>query len=188
MRDRERLDFLGVEGGTQAAGVRQAGAGQRLRVQRAVLRGEQRTLAVGCRAGPALAHLVPLQPVAPETGLPLPGHLFLEAVGRRLVERHGCDPGAPKPDVDTGGLPKGRGERFVRVPGAHGKPHQHVFGGLDLGRQHPGGRRRRGGGVGAGLEDGDFQASQGSGAGARRPHRTAAYDRDLDGLHRLASS
>ena len=188
LRDRERFDLLGVEGGPQAARVREAGAGQRLRVERAVLGGEQRALAVGCRTGPALADLVPVQPVAPQTGLALPGHLLLEAVGRCLVERHDGDPGAPEPDVDTGGFPKGGGELLVRVPSAHREGDQHVVSGLDLGRQHPGGRRRCGGGIGAGLEDGDFQASQGGGAGARRPHRTAAYDRDIDGLHRLASS
>jgi len=113
LRDRERFDLLGVEGGTQPARVREAGARQRLRVQRAVFGGEERALALGCGARPALAHLVAVQPVAAEAGLPLPGHFLLEAVGRRLVERHGGDPRAPEPDVDAGSFPKGGGERLV---------------------------------------------------------------------------
>jgi len=175
-----------VELGTQAARVREAGARQRLRVQRAVLGGKERAVAVGCGARPALAYFVAFQPVAAEACLPLPGHFFLEAVGRRVVERHGGDAGAPKPDVDSGGLPQGGAERLVEVPGAHREGNQDVITGLDLGCQHPGGRRRCGGGVGARLEDGDFQSPQGRSSGARRPHRTAAHDRDIDGLHRLA--
>jgi len=52
----------------------------------------------------------------------------------------------------------------------------------------PGSIWRCGGRVGARLEDRDFQSPQGRSSGARRPHRTAAYDRDIDGLHRLAPS
>src|SRR5256885_9709586 len=94
-------------------------------------------ISVGCRAGPALAHLVPVQPVAPQTGLALPGHLLLEAVGRCLVGRHDGDPGAPEPHVDTGGFPKGGGELVVPVPRAHREGDQHVVTGPDFGRQHP---------------------------------------------------
>ena len=184
--DGERVDSLGVEGGTQAARVREAGARQPLRVQRAVLGSEERALAVGRGAGPALAHFVAVQPVATEAGLALPGHLLLEALGGRLVERDGGDSRAPEPDVDAGGFPQGGGERLVQIPGAHRQGDQHVVTGLDLRGQHPGGRRRRGGGVGARLEDGDFQPPQGGSPGARRPHRTATHDRDIDRLHRLA--
>src|SRR5882724_7419567 len=97
LRDGERFDFLGLEGGTQAARIREAGARQRLRVQRAVFGGEERTLAIGRGAGPTLVHLVAVQPVAAEAGLPLPGHFLLEAVGRRLVEGDGGDSGAQNP-------------------------------------------------------------------------------------------
>src|SRR5207248_2523922 len=79
LRYLDRLHRLGAQRGAEAAGVRQAGAGERLGVEGAVLGCEQGPVALGGGAGPALAHFVRLQPVAPQPRLALPGHLFFEA-------------------------------------------------------------------------------------------------------------
>src|SRR3989442_14204394 len=81
LRGGERFDLFGLEGGPQAARIGEAGARQRLRVQRAVFEGEECALALRGGTRPALAHLVAVQPIAAESALPPPGHLLLEAAG-----------------------------------------------------------------------------------------------------------
>ncbi len=182
----DRLDRLGVERGPKAAGVRQAGAGEPLRVERAVFRCEQSPVALRGGAGPAFPHLVRLQPVAPQPRLALPGHVFLEPNGVGLVECDGGDAGPPEADVDAGRFPQRRGEGFVQVARPHRQGHQRIVSGLDLGGEHArrGGRRR--GRVGAGLENGDREAPQGGRPGAGGPNGAAPDDGHIRGAHVLA--
>src|SRR3989442_4756167 len=109
LRGGERFDLFGLEGGPQAARIGEAGARQRLRVQRAVFGGEECALALRGGTRPALAHLVAVQPIAAESALPLPGHLLLEAVCRpRLASPRGGFP-APRTPRANRWVPPGGG-------------------------------------------------------------------------------
>jgi len=179
-------DLFRVQRGSQPAGVGEAGAGQRLRVDRGVFGREQGAATVWGRSRPAFAHLVAIQPVAAQPRLALAGHILLKSIGRGVVECDRRDARPPEGDVDARRFRQRGSQGLVQVARPHREADERVVGRLDLCRQHPRGRRGGCGGVGPGLEDGDLQAAGGRGSGTRRPHRPAADDRDVDGLHALA--
>ena len=186
MRDRDRVDFFEDQRCAQAAGIGEAGAGQRLGIERAVLGGEQRPEAFRGRPGPALADVVRLEPVTPQAGLALCGDLVLEAIPGSVVERERRDAGPPEPDIDPGLFEEQRREWFVEVAPAHGEAERVRVGRLDLRGEHSRRRRRGGSGSRSGLEHGDREPAQRGGAGACRAHHTAADYRDVIRSHVLA--
>jgi len=114
-------------GRAEPASVGETRASEGFRVQGSVLGSEQGAEAIRTGPRPTLADFPGIEPVAPKTRLALSSHVFLEPVGRGLVEREGGDPGAPEADVDAGGLLERRGERLVQVAGAHGELGTRMF-------------------------------------------------------------
>ena len=154
-----------------------------MRVERPVLRREQRAAAVGRCAGPALPHLVGPEPVATQAGLALGRHRRLQPVVASLVEGEGRDPRLPQVNVDPRGFTQRRREGLIQVARAHGQAEGIVGAGLDLGGEHPGRRWGSRARLGPRLEDRDRETPERGGAGTRGAHDTPADHHDVIRLH-----
>ena len=82
----DRGDLLHAQRRAESARIREAGTGERLRVDRTVFRREQGAAAVRGGSRPALPHLVALEPVAAQPGLALAPRALLQPVDRCVVE------------------------------------------------------------------------------------------------------
>ena len=174
----------GDERGAEAPGVRQQSTDQGLGIDGAVLGSEEGPDAFRGRAGPALVHVAGLEPVAAQAGLPLQGDVLPQLVHLGFLEGDRGDPASPEPDVDPGGIFQGGREGLVIVARPDAEAEQQLIRGLDLRGQHAGGGGRRGGGIGARLEDGDVEPAPGGGAGAGGADHAAADDGDVSGRNR----
>jgi hypothetical protein len=126
---------------------------------------------------PAASNLVRPKPLAIEALLLLPCDLLPELLRLAFGLRHAGNPLLPKAQIRSHGLLKSGGKARVVVSTCEAQREQRVARtGLDLGRQHTGGRTPGLSGFTTSLDDQDLPAGGSQLPGTRGPYRTAAYD------------